>query len=341
MISKKVKFALQAIFLLFLIAGSIWVVTNSRKPAPYKKSEGQIFGTTYHITYQSNENLSNGILNELRNVDNSLSMFNPESTISLINSNKGKATDSLFREVFRLSMEIARQTDGAFDITIAPLVNAWGFGFKNKKSLGPQQIDSLLDMVGYNKVKIENDKLIKNDSRIMLDCSGIAKGYGCDRVAQFLESHNVDNYMIEIGGEIRAHGVNEQHENWTIGIVRPQDDNKSQDNTLQNVLKLTNVALATSGNYRNFYYQNGKKYAHTIDPQTGYPVQHSILSSTVLAQTCAEADAYATSFMVMGLEKAKKLLARNHRLQALLIYTDSTGLYKTWCSDSLRQSIIK
>lgn len=339
--SKKTKYVIQAVSLLFLIVGSIWVVNNSHKPVPYKKSEGRIFGTTYHITYQSNENLSNGILNELRKVDNSLSTFNSKSTISLINSNKSKATDPLFREVFRISMEIARQTDGAFDITVAPLVNAWGFGFKNKKNLNQQQIDSLLDMVGYDKVRIENDKLVKNDSRIMLDCSGVAKGYGCDRVAQFLESNNVENYMIEIGGEIRAHGVNGQHENWTIGIVRPQDDNKSQDNTLQNVLKLTNVALATSGNYRNFYYQNGKKYAHTIDPQTGYPVQHSILSSTVLAQTCAEADAYATSFMVMGLEKAKKVLARNPRLQALLIYTDSAGLYKTWCSDSLRQSIIK
>ncbi len=331
----------QAVFLLFLVAGSIWVVTDSHKPQPYNKSEGNIFGTTYRIIYQSKEDLNSGILQELEKVDNSLSTFKPNSTISLINSNKGKATDPLFREVFRISMDVARQTNGAFDITVAPLVNAWGFGFKNKANISPKRIDSLLALIGYNRVRLENDMLVKSDRRIMLDCSGVAKGYGCDRVARFLESNNIKNYMIEIGGEIRAHGVNGQQESWTIGVVRPQDDNKSQNNTLQNVLKLSDVALATSGNYRNFYYQNGRKYAHTIDPKTGYPVQHSILSSTVLAPTCAEADAYATSFMVMGLEKAKKVLARHPRLQALFIYTDSAGRYKTWCSEQLRQSIIK
>lgn len=339
--TKKTKHSLQLLFFLFLVTGSIWVVTDSRKPIPYKKSEGNIFGTTYHIIYQSKENLSHSILEELRKVDNSLSTFNPNSTISLINSNRGKATDPLFREVFEIAMNVSQQTDGAFDITVAPIVNAWGFGFKNKEGITPIQIDSLLKLVDYHGVRIENDKIWKKDPRIMLDCSGVAKGYGCDRVAYFLESKHVENYMIEIGGEIRAHGINEQQERWTIGIVRPQDNNHSQDNTLQNILRLSDIALATSGNYRNFYYKNGKKYAHTIDPHTGYPVQHSILSATVLAPTCAEADAYATSFMVMGLEKAKKVLAHNPRLQALFIYTDSKGFYQTWYSTSLQQSVIK
>ena len=336
----KLKHSIQALFLLFLVLGTIWVITDSRTLAPYKEYEGEIFGTTFHITYQSREDLHSGILQSLNKVDESLSTFNSKSTISLINSNKSQATDPLFRKVFTQAQLTAQQTGGAFDITVAPLVNAWGFGFKNRVNISQKLIDSLRQFVGYQKVKLQNDKVIKADSRVMLDCSGIAKGFGSDQVASYLENNKVENYMIEIGGEIHARGVNPKGHLWTIGIVQPKDNNQTADNTVQSVLNIDNMSLATSGNYRNFYYKGGRKYAHTIDPHTGYPVQHSILSSTVIAPTCTQADAYATAFMVLGLQKAKKVLANHKELSAYFIYTDSLGKDKIWYSPSLKAHVL-
>lgn len=339
--TKPIKHTFQLLFLLFLIAGSIYVILDARQPAPYRDYEGKIFGTTFHITYQSRDNLEHGILQSLQDVDNSLSMFNPNSTISLINSNRSNATDPLFREVFTRAMDVARQSAGAFDITVAPLVNAWGFGFRNKDRVNTHLIDSLRSFVGYRLVSMKNNRIYKADSRVMLDCSGIAKGFGSDQVALFLRKKGVKNYMIEIGGEICTLGQNAKGKVWTIGIVRPQDDNQTVNNTLQSVLQISNIAIATSGNYRNFYYQGKRKFAHTIDPHTGYPVQHSILSSTVLAPTCAEADAYATAFMVLGLDRTRQVLSHHHELQAYFIYADQKGNYQTWCTSSLRKNILR
>lgn len=339
--TKQNKQTIQILFLLFLLAGSVYVILEARKPVPYRKYEGKIFGTSFHITYQSRNNLEHGILQSLQEVDHSLSMFNPLSTISLINTNRSNATDPLFREVFNRAMDVARQSGGAFDITVAPLVNAWGFGFRNKEHINSHVIDSLRTFVGYQLVSMKQQRIYKADSRVMLDCSGIAKGYGCDRVALFLRKNGVKNYMIEIGGEICTAGLNDKGEIWTIGIVRPLDDNQTVDNTLQSILQISNIAIATSGNYRNFYYQGKRKYAHTIDPHTGYPVQHSILSSTVLAPTCTEADAYATAFMVLGIDSSQKVLSHHSELQAYFIYADNKGKYKIWSSQTLRKNILK
>lgn len=338
---KRTKHILQLIFLLFLIVGSVYVIMEARRPTPYRQMEGTIFGTTYHITYQSRDDLEHEVLAAMQEVDNSLSMFNPRSTISLINTNKSKATDPLFRKVFLLAMDVAEKTDGAFDITVAPLVNAWGFGFKNKESITPHLIDSLRHLVGYKQVSLTNDMIQKADPRIMLDCSGIAKGFGCDRAAECLRKKGVKNYMVEIGGEIATKGRNGKGQAWTVGIVRPQENNKTVDNTLQAVLQVKECGIATSGNYRNFYYKGKHKYAHTIDPRTGYPVQHSILSSTVTASTSAEADAYATAFMVLGLEKARNVIRKHPEIQAYFIYTDHYGKYQTWCSPSMKKEMLK
>ena len=333
---KSTKTLLQGLFLLLLIVGTVWVIRDANQPKPFRTTEGKIFGTYYHITYQSRDHLEIGILKTMNDVDRSLSTFNKESTISLINLNRSKATDPMFCEVFSKAMEVARNTRGAFDITVAPLVNAWGFGFKNKENITDNLIDSIMHFVGYGKIRLLTDKKIeKDDPRLMLDCSGIAKGYGCDRVAQFLESKGVENYMVEIGGEICAHGQNSKAQPWTVGISSPKEDSLTTVVPLQSVLALTNQSLATSGNYRNFYYEGGKKYAHTIDPHSGHPVQHSLLSATVSARTCAEADAYATAFMVMGIDSAKSLLARSPQLKAYFICTDSTDEYVVWHSDGL------
>ena len=308
---------------------------------PYQHDEGQIFGTFYHITNQNYSSIQTDILAELQKVDNALSMFNKESIISHINRGENVETNEMFESVFNLAEKISDNTDGAFDITVAPLVNAWGFGFKTGNPPTKQTVDSLRAIVGYKKVKLVNHRITKSDARVMLDCSAIAKGYGCDVVARLLEKRGIKNYMVEIGGEVVTHGISEKRLPWKIGVTKPSDDSLNVNNELQTVLNVKDRAMATSGNYRNFYYRGGKKYAHTIDPATGYPVQHSILSATVLAKRCAEADAYDTAFMVMGMEKAKKVLEKHPELMAYLIYSDDKGNLQVWYSPSMEDKIQK
>jgi thiamine biosynthesis lipoprotein len=304
---------------------------------PYQHNKGFIFGTVYNITYQSDKNLEKEIIRELDKVDASLSPFNEKSIISKINRNEEAVVDNYFYDVFNLAMQISEDTNGAFDITVAPIVNAWGFGFKSGSSPTSQYIDSLKQFIGYKKVRIDKDKhVVKQDERIMLDCSAIAKGYGSDVVARLFNAKGIKNYMIEIGGEIVASGLSDKRLPWKIGITKPSEDSLGTSNELQTILNITDCAMATSGNYRNFYYKNGKRYAHTIDPRTGYPIQHNILSATVIAKSCAQADAYATSFMVLGLDEAKKILERHPQLLAYLIYTNKDNEYEVWHSPALK-----
>lgn len=336
----KKKLLLQSTFLLFLIVGTI-IIVRQQHNTPYQKDTGFIFGTVYNITYQSDDNLKSSIEAELHKVDNSLSPFNKQSVISKINRNESSDTDRMFTEVFSLAQKISEETDGAFDITVAPLVNVWGFGFKNDTQPTVHVIDSLRQLVGFDKISLTDGKVKKDNPRIMLDCSAIAKGYACDVVAAFLKKKGIENFMVEIGGEIVTQGINSERLPWKIGVTKPVDDSLNTNQELQTVLNVTNKAMATSGNYRNFYYKNGKKYAHTIDPKTGRPVQHNILSATVLAGNCATADAYATAFMVMGLDKAKTILDKHPELMAYFIYSDRNGNNAVWYSPSMRNKIIK
>ena len=331
---------LQLPFLILLIVGTVMIIYN-QKNTPYQHDKGMIFGTVYHVTYQNSDNLNDQIVAELNKVDSSLSMFNKQSVITKVNDNQDIEVDQMFGDVFTLARTVSADTDGAFDITVAPLVNAWGFGFKSGNMPSRHTIDSLRTFVGYKRVELHDSRIVKADPRVMLDCSAIAKGYGCDVVAELLRRKGIDNFMVEIGGEVVTSGISEKRVPWKIGVTKPSDDSLSVNNELQTVLNITDKAMATSGNYRNFYYKNGKKYAHTIDPATGYPVQHSLLSATVISDRCAKADAYATAFMVMGLEKAKKVLDRHRDLMAYLIYSDHKGEYKVWFSPSLRDKIIE
>lgn len=328
----------RIVFLLFLIVGSIYII-RQQNTMPYQHNTGQIFGTTYHITYQSDKDLHREILQRLQLVDQTFSTFNDESIISKINRNEPVKLNQMFIEVFDLAKTVSKDTHGAFDITVAPLVNVWGFGFKSGTPPTKAVIDSLRHLTSYEKVKLIGSKVRKQDPRIMLDCSAIAKGYGSDVVAQYLRSRDVENFMIEIGGEIVVQGNSDKRLPWKIGVTKPTDDSTQVNNELQTVLNVSNTAMATSGNYRRFYYKNGKKYAHTIDPKTGYPVQHNILSATVLANTCAKADAYATSFMVLGLEKTQQVLQHHPDLMVYLIYADGQGKNKVWYSPSLKKAI--
>ena len=339
--------------LILLIVGTVYVVKKERvenknaapgqawKVSDIQKCEGEVFGTFYHITYQSPVNLKTGIDQTLQSVDLSLSPFNKQSVITSINNNTSMKADTMFAEVFRLAKQVSKITDGAFDITVAPLVNLWGFGFKHMEYVNERQVDSLLAYVGIDKVSIVGDEVRKDCPEIQLDCSAIAKGYGVDAVGRYLESKRVRNYMVEIGGEVRVRGVNPNGDLWHIGINTPNDDPENTNNEIEQVLAVTQMSMATSGNYRNFYEKDGKKYAHTIDPRTGFPVQHSILSSTVLTEECAKADAFATAFMVLGFDEAQRVLDKHHELMAFFIYTDKQGNIKEWYSEGLKQMIVK
>ena len=325
------------LWIALLVLGTIWILARHNQVTPYQTDNGLIFGTVYKVTYQCDQNLKAEIEAELKRFDGSLSPFNDTATITRINRNEDIVPDTFFTNVFRRSMEISRETDGAFDLTVAPLANAWGFGFKKGAFPDSLMIDSLLQITGYEKVKLENGKVVKQDPRIMLSCSAVAKGYSVDVIARLLDRKGIKNYMVDIGGEVVVKGKNATGDLWRIGINKPYDDSLAVKQDIQVVLNLTDLGMATSGNYRNYYYKDGKKYAHTIDPRTGYPVQHSILSSTVIAEDCMTADALATSFMVMGLEEAEKFCKANPMIDAYFIYSGENGEFKTYYTDGMKR----
>lgn len=310
-------------FLLFLIIGSVIIISENQPT--YRTQQGKIFGTLYTITYEHNADLQPQIVAAMNAVDNSLSPFNKKSIITHINNNDSVCVDKLFTEVFQTAEQIYRESYGAFDPTVAPLVNAWGFGFKKGMDVSNTTIDSLRELVGFSHIKLEDNQIVKADNRIMLDFSAIAKGYGSDRVARVLDSCGIQNYMVEIGGEVVVKGKNKNGNPWGIGITKPMDDSLSVSQELQTVLRLTDCAIATSGNYRNFYYKDGVKYAHTIDPRTGYPVQHSLLSATVIAESCMRADALATAFMVLGVDSAIAYCERHPDVEGYFIVAADSG----------------
>lgn len=328
MILKEKPWIWRIPFLILLIIGTIYAIRRTH-PQPqadsrWKMNAGAVFGTFYHATYESDKDLQKEMEEALAKVDASLSMFNPRSTISLINQNESTRTDSLLEVVFELAQTVSSKTNGCFDVTVAPLVNAWGFGYKNGTLPDSSQVDSLKSLIGWQRISIANHKVKKEDQRMVMDFSAIAKGFGCDVVANVFRQHGVKNFMIEIGGEVVVEGSNDKGDKWRVGVNKPDDDISSTSTKMQEVLKMTNQAMATSGNYRNFYTtKDGRRIAHTIDPHTGYPVQHSILSATVFAPSCAEADAFATSFMVMGLENAQEVLEKQPQLKAYIIYNDN------------------
>ena len=311
----------QLPLLLLLIVGTWYVARENRQASavvPFQTDHGLVFGTVYNITYESEQNLQADIEQALGKVDAEFSMFNEQSTVAAINRGEAPQRSAMFNEVLQLAKQVNGDTDGAFDITVAPLVNAWGFGFKHEQMPTPQQVDSLLKI------------------RSQLDFSAIAKGYGCDIAARVFNDRGITNYMVEIGGEVVTRGHNPKGQQWRIGITKPIEDSLSTNNSeLQAVMAVNDMAMATSGNYRKFYYKDNRRYAHTIDPRTGYPVQHDLLSATVIAPTCAVADAYATAFMVLGMQKAKEVLARHPDMKAYFIYTDDKGDYAVWHSPEL------
>ncbi len=330
-------------FIFLTILSFLILVSCDQQSNNLIKIAGEAQGTTYQITYLSEGKLNykTEIDSLLKDIDLSLSTYVPTSIISRINKNDtGVIVDDYFVEVFKKSIEVSEKTNGLFDVTVAPVINAWGFGFTKKAAVDSTMIDSLLDFIGYKTVKLEGKKLVKQQQQTQLDFNALAQGYTIDVLAAYLERKGIANYLVELGGEVKAKGK-KKNGNWTVGIDQP-NETPADGRPLQAIIKLKDRALATSGNYRKFYIEDGKKYAHIIDPNTGYPAKNNLLSASVLAADCMTADAYATAFMVMGLEKSKQFLEanKNLHLEVFFIY-DEKGVWKTYTSETLKEWIEK
>jgi len=287
----------------------------------YQAETGSIFRTYYQVKYQSDISLLPKIQAELAAFDLSLNPFNPNSILAKVNRNEVVEVDRWFTVVFNRAMEISEQSNGRFDVTVAPLINLWGFGFEQYNEVTPEIIDSLKSFIGYRKVRLDDRHVIKDDPRIMLNFSAIAKGYACDVIAALLEREGVKNYLVEIGGEVVAKGKNARGACWQIGINEPEDEENYMQNTYKEIVRLCGKnGIATSGDYRNYYIKDGKRFAHTIDPITGYPVDHNLLSATIIAPDCMTADAFATAFMAMGMEEACRMANQIREIEYYLIY---------------------
>jgi len=300
-------------------------------------------GSTYSVVYENRKStdpgeLKNKVEKILQDFDMSLSVYKDSSIISKINRNEEVVPDSFFTEVFRKSVTISEMTNGAFDITVGPLVRAWGFGPDSHKTFNELNRDSLMKLIGMSKVSLVNGHIIKTDPHICLDVNAIAQGFSVDVICRLLDRIGIRNYLVEIGGEVRAKGKKAGNL-WRIGIDKPVDNNFSPGQTLQAIIKISDKALATSGNYRKFYVENGIKYSHEIDPKTGYPARNTLLSTSIIADECATADGIATACMVMGKDKTIEFLKFHPEFEAYLIYSDESGNFQTWATDRLKKDI--
>jgi thiamine biosynthesis lipoprotein len=306
------------------------------------KIEGEAQGTTYHISYfdSQNRNFQSEIEKILADFDKSVSTYLPTSIISRINNNdKNVKVDKYFKACFKKAKEVWKNTNGAFDPTVYPLVNIWGFGPEKKQIIEKNKIDSVLEFVGFELIKLEGNRVVKIDSRVKLDFNAFAQGYSVDVVSEFLNSKKIDSYLVEIGGEVYAKGKKPDNSNWTVGIEKPID-NKEATNPLKAIIKLENIGIATSGDYRRYTIENGIKYAHHIDPKTGYPTKNNLLSATVFSNKCITSDATATGILVMGIEKAKLFLESRPEIQAYLIYSDEKGNFQVYETPHLKSIVM-
>lgn len=315
-----------------------------RKKSEYTKISGFAQGTTYHIIYENsnNQDYTDPIDSILGAFNKSCSMYDSTSIISRINNNDPTAeADDWFIDVFKKSVEVSEASGGALDITVGPVVRAWGFGATPVAKHDKSYIDSLLQYVGMDKVKLEGRKVIKKYPGVSLDVNAVAQGYSVDVLADFFEKKGIRNYLVEIGGEVRCKGTNAKNRLWHVGIDRPADGNIVPGEQIQAIVELDNKSMTTAGNYRKFFVENGVKYGHTIDPKTGYPAKNTLLSATVLADDAVTADAWDTAFMVLGLEKSKEILKNLRGIEVYFIYSDEKGEYQIYCSEGLKKMIVE
>ena len=312
-----------------LVAAAMLLLLPNKPKLQYYHHQGHIFGTYYNIRYEGSQDLHEAIQQRLKDFDCSLSMFNKESVISRVNRNEPVEVDSLFALMFAEAQQISQLSGGAFDITVAPLVHAWGFG---KKTNDPKvkaheiNIDSIKAFVGYHKIQLQDLHVLKADDRITLDASAIAKGYACDVVANLLREQGCENLLVDIGGEVVMQGLNNRGQVWRVGISKPKIDATGMENELQEVIESPQLCMATSGNYLQYYFVDGQRRSHTIDPRSGRPVEHSLLSATVVANSCMRADALATACMVLGANEALQMIEQTTDAACYLIVAQGDSL---------------
>lgn len=331
-----------------LLLGALVILYIRYTRQPEAQPTIALSGTTmgpipFSVKYQDplNRNFQTAVDSVLVAFNQSLSTYIPSSEISRFNSGDSLIFETpLFYPVIKRSKEIHDITLGSFDPTVGPLVNAWGFGpGKKQRLLDSTEVDSIKQIVGLHLLAFDHLGIKKLKSGVMLDFSAIAKGYGVDVVGEFLEQKGILNYMVEIGGEVRCRGTNHRGQPWIIGIEDPTVGINEQ--RLHSRVYLKDRSLATSGNYRNFYVVDGRKISHTIDPFTGYPVEHSLLSASVFATDCMTADALATAFMVLGLQRSKEIVESIEEIDAFFIYSDDEGNLQTYASSGIRGFIAK
>jgi thiamine biosynthesis lipoprotein len=314
------------------------------KKSEYLRISGFAQGTTYNITYENsnNEDYTYDIDSILKAFDKSLSIYDSTSIVSRINNNDPTVeADDWFVEVFKKSVEVGDISGGALDITVGPVVRAWGFGNSPVAKHDTAYIDSLLNYVGMDKVKLEGRKIIKKHPGVSLDVNAVAQGYSVDVLSNFFEKKQIRNYLVEIGGEVRCKGTNAKNSVWRIGIDKPSDGNLTPGGELQAIIELNNKSLTTAGNYRKFFVENGVKYGHTIDPKTGFPAKNTLLSATVVCDDAMTADAYDTAFMVLGLEKSIELLKKLPDIEVYFIYSNAEGEFEIYVSEGMKKMIFE
>jgi len=336
-------------YLIFLIISSFIILQScsngsaNKKNTPYITIFGPTQGTTYNIIYQhpNEKDLQKEIDSILADFDISLSQWIDSSIISRVNKNDPTVVlDKYFIDVFNKAVEVSVATNGKFDMTIAPLVDFFGFGAIEKSKIDKELVDSLLQFVGYEKVKLIDNKIVKENPSIEIDFNALSQGKSVDVICEYLSNQGCTNYLVEIGGEVKAMGVNSKGVEWNVGVDKPIENNNLENRQLQTIIKISNKAIATSGNYRNYYEENGVKYAHTFDPMSGYPVQTDVLSASIITDDCMSADAYATACMVIGLDESKKLFKAHPELQGYLIYANNKGGFEVYFTDGIKNMIV-
>lgn len=306
----------------------------------YTTIHGNTMGTYYNIVYVGKEDISlaQTVDSLLLNFSGLFSIYDSTSTIAMINQGKNIELNDEIIDLFLIAKRVSEETDGAFDITIGPLVELWGFGINRENKITQKEIDSVRQFVGFDKITLNGKQLLKKYDNMTLNFNAIAKGYASDLLAKFLNSQGYHNFIVEIGGEVVAKGKKNK-DNWKVGIQVPT---KKRNDAIESfyTFELENLAVATSGNYRNYHEMNGTRYSHIINPMTGWAEKSNLLSVTVVAKHCALADAYATAFMVMGVEKSLSFLKKHRSLSAYFIFTDENGRFQTIQTDNFPSYIV-
>ena len=317
-----------------MVIMSLVVFASCGKQPKKMVLQGLAQGSYYAVTYFDEEgrNFLLEIDSIFHAVDLSVNLWVDSSVISKVNRNEEVTLDKIFIDNFNIAQEAAQLSDGYFDPTISPIVAAWGFSNKTGDSITPQLIDSLKQLVDYRKIRIESGKVVKENPAITLDFNAIAQGYTTDLIAQFLESRGIKNYLVDTGGEIMARGEKPDGNPWIVGIEKPAE-NWDSDRILQTCIALRDKGLVTSGSTRKYVERNGKRYSHCIDPKTGYPVEHSVLSVTILAKNSVWADALASICMVMGMERSLPLIQSMDGVEAYYIFANEQNALETFATE--------